>query len=207
MTYRSPPSIAQLLLLATVASCGQSSLGANRSPDAAGGGDAGEAGVGGGGGVSQGGAGGNAECGRGGTAGFFPGSNGGVCLGSAGGGGGGGAGATGAGGGSATDAGSGGAGGESCAMLMADYDAAFKEASKCIPGQSTVTVCTATARPSLSCSCPTHVQSTAKLDQIHAQWDAAGCTTPGVCLPACLSPGTGVCSPDTSSGGVCTDKL
>jgi hypothetical protein len=223
MTYRSLrsialPSMAHLLvLLATVVSCGQSSLGSNKSPDAGGAaGTTGAAGTSAAGGTtgaagatdSSGLAGSNGSAGAGGAGGS------GGTAGAAGsttgaGGSNGTAGAGGAGGGNATDGGSGDAGVASCATLAADYVAAFNEAKKCLPGQS-APQCTVTARPSLvGCGCPTHVQSTTTLDQIGAQWDAAGCRSLGpamVCSFVCPSPGTGVCSVDTSTSGICTDK-
>jgi hypothetical protein len=94
-----------------------------------------------------------------------------------------------------------------CNGLIAEYEAAFKEAKKCDPTQEAVH-CQPMASPSLPCpGCQTHVQITTALDAIRARWDKASCRGPMLICPTikCVNPGTGVCTA-SAGGGVCTDS-
>ena len=105
------------------------------------------------------------------------------------------------------DAGSGGAidAGEVCSSLESDYEKALIEAKQC---HTMAMECQLTASTSISCpGCSTHVQSTTKLNELSAQWTAAGCKR-GLCPAiACRSPGVGLCvSADGGSVGTCEDS-
>ncbi|HVR64892.1 MAG TPA: hypothetical protein VMU50_23505 [Polyangia bacterium] len=110
-------------------------------------------------------------------------------------------------GGSGVDAGSDGSGGDTCAKLRAEYDAAFNQARMCNPLAKSVQ-CQATASPSLPCpGCVEHVQSTTALDDIRARWNEMNCASGPCPAIACVLPGTGACvaNPDDATAGTCTD--
>jgi len=162
------------------------------------GGAAGTSGAGGHGGASTGGAGGS---GPGGQQGGATGSAG---HGGAGHGGGTGGGGRGGGGGGAGTVGQGGAGGneQTCNQFQVAYSAAYLRARTCHANLS-VAQCTHLVVISLSCGCQGWVNDTTELDQIHAQFTAAGCTSK-VCPIACPAPGArGGCAV-ADSGDICT---
>ena len=121
-------------------------------------------------------------------------------------------GSPGSGGGGVVDAGSDAPdAGDPCLALRVEYDAAFKQARMCnLAADAPQLQCQATASPSLPCpNCVQHVQSTTKLDEIRARWNAMKCPSGPCPAIACILPGTGACAADSSNPsstvGTCTD--
>ncbi len=95
---------------------------------------------------------------------------------------------------------------EDCATLKIEYANALKEARACNP-LSRIAQCQLAVPNALACpSCDTHVETTARLDDIVTKWTKQGCTA-GLCSALrCATAGTGVCqASDGGSTGTCID--
>ncbi|HTA18828.1 MAG TPA: hypothetical protein VK989_06025 [Polyangia bacterium] len=95
---------------------------------------------------------------------------------------------------------------EDCATLKVEYTNALKEARTCNP-LSRVAQCQMTVPNALACpSCDTHVETTARLDELTTKWTRQSCTA-GVCSALrCATAGTGVCqASDGGATGTCVD--
>jgi len=111
---------------------------------------------------------------------------------------------------SPNDGGTGGTGGDRCASLRTQYAAALDSAKSCNPALNSLQ-CQMTRPNALACpSCSTHVQTTAELDALQAQWTAANCQSQVFACPAiaCINPDNGSCvaSDGGGAGGVCRDN-
>ncbi|HSZ83548.1 MAG TPA: hypothetical protein VLA14_14780 [Polyangia bacterium] len=96
---------------------------------------------------------------------------------------------------------------EDCAALKVEYANALKDARICNP-LSRVAQCQAAVPNALACpSCDTHVQATARLDDIVTKWTKQDCRA-GICSDLhCATAGTGVCqASDGGSTGTCVDQ-
>jgi hypothetical protein len=95
---------------------------------------------------------------------------------------------------------------EDCATLKVEYTNALKDARACNP-LSRVSQCQMAVPNALACpSCDTHVETTARLDEIVTKWTRQGCTA-GLCSALrCATAGTGVCqASDGGTTGTCID--